>query len=196
MYILPKSFYARDPKVVAIDLLGKVIVRKLDGERLSGIIVETEAYYGFNDPASRAYGGIKPFCRVMLEEPGTLFIYMVHGNWLLNIVTLPKGIPSAVLIRAVEPKEGIKIMLRNRRVKRIYDLTNGPGKFTKAFGITKEYNGLNVADPSSPINIIDEGYRPSSIESSHRIGVSRDLPQKLRFYIKDNPYVSKAKPRA
>jgi len=103
---LPRSFYERDPAVVARELLGKVLIRRLASQVLSGKIVETEAYYGENDPASKAYKGRKTFNEPMFREVGRTFIYMVHGNWLLNIVAHPKGEVGAVLIRALEPLQG------------------------------------------------------------------------------------------
>ena len=95
---LSKKFYSRDPKEVAVNLLGKILVRRIGKRILTGKIVETEAYYGEKDPASRASIGKKFFNRLMWDEPGRAFIYMVHGNWLFNVKTLPKGKASAVLI--------------------------------------------------------------------------------------------------
>jgi DNA-3-methyladenine glycosylase len=181
---IPKSFYDRDPVVVAREILGNVLVK----EKMEGKIVETEAYYGLRDPASRAFKGKKKMNKWMWESAGTAFIYMVHGNWLFNIITGKK--PSGILIRAVEPLKGIKEMLKNRKVSNMKDLTSGPGKFTQAFGITNIQNGMNVSDPSSEIVII-ENKKDHQISSSHRIGVSKDLPQLLRFYIKGNEFVSR-----
>ena len=188
--ILSKKFYLNNAKIVAVNLLGKVLVRRMDDKILSGIIVETEAYFGENDPASRASKGYKNFNKLMWEEGGKTFIYMVHGNWLLNIVTSPQNIPSAVLIRALQPLEGIEIMKKNRGIDNIYRLTSGPGMLTKALKIDKSLNGVEVTSPQSPICIEDRGYKVFKICCSHRIGVKRDLPEKLRFYIKDNPFVS------
>ncbi len=191
--VLPREFYVRDPKIVAKELLGKVLVRKLEDKVLSGIIVETEAYYGFKDPASRAYGGIKKYSEPMLGKPGITFIYMVHGNWLLNIVTLPEGEASAVLIRALQPLEGVEVMKKNRGTENIYNLTNGPGKLTKALKITKELNEVDVTDEKSPLVVLKNGKLKFRVGASHRIGVKKDLPQKLRFFIEGSPYVSKRK---
>jgi DNA-3-methyladenine glycosylase len=189
MKMFSKSFYERNPASVAKDLLGKVLVRKLNSEVLSGKIVETEAYYGGSDPASRAYKGRKRFNELMFMDVGKTFIYMVHANWLLNIVAHLKGGFGAVLIRAVEPIEGIETMLNNRSVKRLRDLTNGPGKLTKALAVTKELNGIDVTERDSQIVVV--GGRGESFEvcSSHRIGVKVDLPQKLRFFIKRNKVI-------
>lgn len=187
--MLSHDFYERDPALVATGLLGKVLVRKLDAEVLSGIIVETEAYYGRHDPASRAYKGRKKFNELMFMGAGKTFIYMVHGNWLLNTVAHLKGDVGAVLIRAIEPRKGIKTMEKNRNAKKLRDLTNGPGKLTKALAITKELNGVDVTENSQLV--ILEGEKESfEVCSSHRIGVKIDLPRKLRFFVKGNRFVS------
>ena len=183
--MLPKKFYNRDAATVARELLGKIIVKRDEGI-MKGRIVETEAYYGMSDPASRARKGAK----IMWEDAGISFIYMVHGNWLFNIITMPRGEPSGVLIRAVEPLEGIEKMKRNRGVENIRELTSGPGKFTKAFGIDKRYHGIKIYARNSPIYIKD-GKMDGEIVRSYRIGVKQDLPEPLRFYIKDNPFVSR-----
>lgn len=189
MKTLSKDFYERNPASVAKDLLGKTLQRKLDSEVLSGKIVETEAYYGGDDPASRAYRGKKRFNQLMFMSVGKTFIYMVHANWLLNIVAHPKGDVGAVLIRAVEPIEGIETMGSNRNVKRLRDLTNGPGKLTKALAITKELNGIDVTEGDSQIVVVEGEKEGFEICSSHRIGVKVDLPRELRFFIKGDKFI-------
>jgi len=191
MKVLPKDFYERDPALVAKELLGKILVRRLGSEVLSGKIVETEAYYGKNDPASRAYTGRKIFNELMFLDVGKAFIYMVHANWLLNIVAHLKNDVGAVLIRAIEPLEGIEIMRKNRKVEDIRNLTSGPGKLTKALAITKEQNGINVTERSSELTITEGEMESFEIETSHRIGVKNDLPRELRFFVKGNKFVSK-----
>ena len=192
MKILERKFFERDPATVAKDLLGKTLVRKADSKVLSGKIVETEAYYGERDPASRAYKGRMRFNKLMFAEPGRTFIYMVHGNWLLNIVAHLKGEVGAVLIRAVEPIQGIEVMAKNREAKNFHSLTNGPGKLTKALAITRELNGVDVASRKSELTVIEGEKREMEIASSHRIGVKMDLLKELRFFIKGNKFVSKA----
>jgi DNA-3-methyladenine glycosylase len=189
MKTLSKDFYERNPASVAKDLLGKTLLRKLDSEVLSGKIVETEAYYGGNDPASRAYRGRKRFNELMFMSVGKAFIYMVHANWLLNIVAHVEGGVGAVLIRAIEPIKGIETMQNNRNVKRLRDLTNGPGKLTKALAVTKELNGTDVTQRDSQIVVIEVEKEGFEICSSHRIGVKMDLPQELRFFIKENKFI-------
>ena len=186
--VLPKKFYNRDAALVAKELLGCIIVKKERNVILKGRIVETEAYYGLSDPASRAKD--KRIGIIMNSQPGIAFIYMVHGNWLFNITTMPEGSPSGILIRAVEPLEGIDIMRKRRRCNEIRNLTSGPGKFTEAFGIDKSFNRIKVYSRASPI-YIKNAKKNFEIVESHRIGVKEDLPQPLRFYIKGNKFVSK-----
>ncbi len=188
---LERSFYLRDTAVVAQGLLGKAIVRRLGHQVLTGRIVETEAYYGEKDPASRAYRGRKNYNSPMFDDPGRLFIYMVHSWWLLNIAAHEPGKPGAVLIRALEPIEGIPVMEENRGVTDLYNLTSGPGKLTKALKVTKELHGLDVTEGSAELKIVDEGSEEFQAATSHRIGVTRDLPRELRFYVKGNRFVSR-----
>ena len=138
MKILEREFYERESAIAARGLLEKILVRKINSKVLSGKIVETEAYYGGRDPASRAYRGRTKFNELMYAEPGKTFIYMVHGNWLLNIVAHLKGEVGAVLIRAIEPIQGMEVMVKNRVVKNFLSLTNGPGKLTKALANGRE----------------------------------------------------------
>jgi len=191
MKVLPREFYERDPARVACELLGKLLIRRLNSKVLSGKIVETEAYYGEADPASKAYKGRKKFNELMFGDAGKTFIYMVHGNWLLNVVAHPKGDVGAVLIRALEPLSGIEIMKRNRGVSRLELLTSGPGRLTKALAITNALNGIDVTAKNSKLIIAKDGWEKFEVKTSHRIGVKNDLPQELRFYIKGNKFVSK-----
>jgi len=187
---LSKLFYERDPELVAKDLLGKRLVRRLCKEILEGLIVETEAYYGMEDPASRAYHGMKRYNAPMWGEVGLTFIYNVHNNWMFNVVAHRRGEVGAVLIRAVEPTRGLDAMKQNRKAKTVFELTNGPGKLTKAFKIDKKLNGLPVYSTESEVFISDNETR-FKVGSSHRIGVKRDLEKKLRFFIEGNRFVSK-----
>lgn len=191
MRVLQRSFYERDSATVAKILLGKVLVRRLDSEILSGKIVETEAYFGGNDPASRAHMGRKPYNQLMFMEAGKAFIYMVHANWLLNIVAHSEGEVGAVLIRAIEPLHGTETMRKNRRVEKMRDLTSGPGKLTKTLAITKDLNGIDVTKEDAQLIIIAGEKELFDVCSSHRIGVKADLPQKLRFFVERNKFVSR-----
>jgi len=189
---LPRSFYERYAVDVAKSLLGKLLVRELEGRFLVGKIVEVEAYRGIDDPASHAYRGKTPRNYIMWEAPGLAYIYLAYGvNWCLNIVAEPKGCPAAVLIRALEPLEGIEVMRKNRGVARLRDLTSGPGKLTQAMSIDSRFNGwdltkgklLYVAEPPSLENF--------DIVATRRIGIKRGLDKKWRFYIKGNLFVSR-----
>ena len=195
MEILSREFYLQNAQKVAKALLGKVIVRRFGEELLMARIVETEAYYGLKDPASRAFTTPK-MAESMWDEGGTTFVYMVHGNWLLNVVTGNRGNPQAVLIRALEPIKGIEIMQKYRE-KEGFDISNGPGKLTEALKISKDHHNISIYDEKSPLMIMDFGSYCSNesfrISSSNRIGVKKDLKKKLRFFIKGNEWVSKGK---
>ncbi len=189
MKVLPLSFYARSPDFVARELLGKRLVRRLEGAQLEGVIVETEAYFGEDDPASRAYLGRKRYNSQMWGESGTLFVYNVHRYWMLNVVAHELNEVGGVLFRAIEPIRGVEVMLRNRPVHRITELTSGPGKLSVALRIEPSMTGINVTNSESAVFILDDeslGYL-----SSRRVGVTVDLPRDLRFYVEGNPYVSK-----
>lgn len=188
--VLPRTFYTRDPAAVARDLLGKRLIRRLEGAALEGILVETEAYYGLGDPASRAFHGMKDYNRLMWGEPGRVFIYNVHRYWMLNIVAHGPGGVGAVLIRALEPRKRVDVMLRNRPVEDLIELTNGPGKLTTALGVDKRLHGMDVTTEGSEVLVTDCGGE-FEVGTSHRIGVRRDLEEELRFFIKGNRFVSR-----
>jgi len=116
---------------------------------------------------------------------------MVHTHWLFNITTEREGVPGAVLIRALEPLEGVELMKRRRGIIDERGLTSGPGKLTRAMGITYDHHGLDLTNPKSELVVVDGGQENFEIVSSHRIGVTRDLKRKLRFYVWGNLFVSK-----
>ena len=188
--VLPRSFYGRDTATVAREMLGKRLIRRSDGASMEGIIVETEAYYGLDDPASRAFSGRKNYNSMMWEEPGRVFVYNVHRYWMFNVVAHEPGRVGAVLIRAVEPKRGIEAMLRNRPVDDPTGLTSGAGKLTVAFGMGRGLHGRDVTDLGGEVCIV-QGEREGEVGASRRIGVTRDLERDLRFYVKGSPYVSR-----
>ncbi len=190
MKILQKNFYERDPEIVAKRLLGKRLVRRLEEKIVEGIIVETEAYYGTKDPASRAFHGMRNYNRFMWDAPSKVFIYNVHNYWMFNIVAHEPQKIGAVLIRALEPLKGIEIMKLNRGVNDIYQLASGPGKLTRALKIDRSLNGILVASKESEVLIADD-QRLFEIETSKRIGVKRDMDRDLRFYVKGNRFVSR-----
>jgi len=188
---LPKSFYERDTAQVARELLGKMLVHRSPEGTTSGRIVETEAYYGRNDPASRASRKRTKLNWLMWERGGLAFVYMVHACWLFNVTTEHEGVPGAVLIRALEPLKGLELMKRRRGVTEERNLASGPGKLTQAVGITYAHHGLDLTIGGNELMITSGSSEPVKIASSHRIGVSADLKRKLRFYINKNPYVSR-----
>jgi len=188
--ILPQRFYQDRPDNVARKLLGKILVRIYIGQRLSGMIVETEAYFGPEDPASRARRGGN-LARVMASQPGIALVYGIHRQWLLNVVAHPPGGVGAILIRAIQPLEGIDVMKRLRKVNDLRQLTNGPGKLTRALAVDKSFHGKPLYSKETGLWIEDYMNVPvSKVARSGRIGVTEDLEEPYRFYIVDNPFVS------
>ena len=196
---LTLDFYQREDVVtISRDLLGKVLCTNFHGKLTSGIIVETEAYSGIIDKASHAYGGKRTKrTEIMYACGGSAYIYLCYGiHHLFNIVTNNKSIPHAVLIRAIEPKDGIEIMLQ-RRKKKILDptLTGGPGSLTQALGITIEDSGTSLMENLIWLedqNIYNEN---QDILASSRVGVQyagKDANNPWRFRIANNPWVSTA----
>ncbi len=173
---MDENFFNREADVVARDLLGRVIVRNIEGKELRAKIVETEAYFDENDPASRACqnGDLR---ETMMMGPGTILVYGVHNNWLINFVTGNIGKASAVLIRAIEPLN-------------FEGKGNGPGLLTKSLEIDKIYHKKNVLD-NGKIKIESYGDNLFEISKSFRIGVTKDLETPMRFYIQDNKFVSR-----
>ena len=175
-------------ETAAQNLLGcHLIVESPDG-RMVGRIVETEAYTD-DDPSSHAYRGETPRNRSMFEGVGTIYVYFTYGmHYCMNIVTGKKGEGQAVLIRALEPLEGLEIMEANRGTKDVFNLTNGPAKLTQAFGINKSFDGLHVG--KGPISL---EYAPhdEDIITTTRIGIKQATDLKRRFYLANNSYVSK-----
>ena len=189
---LPRSFYTRRTLTVAKDLLGKYIVRKSGSRYLIGMIVETEAYR-YNDPASHSYRGMTERNSVMFRTGGFLYVYFTYGmHHCANVVTAQKGVGEAVLIRAVEPINGIDIMMKNRNIedRTKKTISNGPAKCASALGLTKRESGIDLT--KSEI-FITEGVtiRRSQIVSTTRIGISVAKDNPWRFYIKANKWISK-----
>lgn len=195
---LPLAFYKRaDVVQIAKDLLGKIVYTNVDGNITTGRIVETEAYVAMTDKASHAFNGRRTARNEhMYESAGTTYVYICYGmHQMLNVVTNKKDIPDAVLIRAVEPMEGIDIMLK-RTGKPTFDatLTKGPGNVGKALGISKKHSGLSLAEDEVFIYTDEHSHiNESDIGTSKRIGVESAGPDGLlpyRFYIKGNRFVS------
>ncbi|MBI4427720.1 MAG: DNA-3-methyladenine glycosylase, partial [Ignavibacteriales bacterium] len=168
---LPRSFYLRPTIHVARNLLGKLIVRRHWGKLLIGKIVEVEAYRGAVDPASHAFRGMTKRNEVMFGQGGHLYVYFTYGmHFCANVVTRKEGVGEAVLIRAVEPVDGIAVMAKNCGKKaRLKDLTSGPARFCQAFGIARKENGADLL--GNKVFIVNgEKIRRSQIATSTRIG--------------------------
>jgi DNA-3-methyladenine glycosylase len=190
---LPAKFYARDTEQVARDLLGAVLRHTTAAGVASGRIVETEAYLGEHDLACHAAAGHTQRTRWLYGAPGTAYVYFIYGvHWCFNAVTRAVGSPSAVLVRAIEPLDGLELM-RERRGEvreRVLTLTNGPGKLCEALGITGALNGLPLR--GSAIEIVrGEEIPDAHVQVTPRIGITKSAEWPLRWYVKDNPYVSK-----
>lgn len=194
---LTQRFFDQKTELVAKELLGKVLVRKINDKKLSGMIVETEAYIGPHDLASHASKGKTDRTQVMFSCGGIWYVYIIYGfYYCLNIVTEMKDYPSAVLIRALEPLEGIEKMKENRKTDKIANLTSGPGKLCQAFEIKKNIDGTSAISKNSELYIADCNIEipTDQIVKAKRIGVDYAGVWKdklLRFYIKDNPFVSR-----
>src|SRR5690625_101283 len=189
---LKPSFYDQSTLQLAESLLGQVLVKETDEGTASGIIVETEAYLGEGDQAAHSYKKRRTKrTEIMFQAPGHAYIYQMHTHRLVNIVSGEEGNPQAVLIRAVEPLAGIELMKKRRPVDKMTNLTSGPGKLTKALGITMEDYGRKLFEP--PL-FIAKGKPMEEISRGTRIGIdnsgeARDYP--YRFWVKGNPYVSR-----
>jgi DNA-3-methyladenine glycosylase len=194
---LARSELPVDTAALAHFLIGKVLVRELPEGVAGGRIVETEAYV-IGDTAGHAYRGMTPRVRALFLEPGHAYVYLAYGiSWMLNISSETKGVGAGVLIRALEPLEGIAIMQRNRGVERLRDLARGPGRLAQALRIDRSLDGLDLCR-TGPLWLAREDQEPSEIGKgkigeSVRIGISREADRVLRFYLRGSPFVSGAK---
>lgn len=207
---LQKNFYTRDVHTVAKELLGKFFVRKIDGKNLIGRIVEVEAYDGTMDEASHSFGGKTKRNEVMFNGGGSLYVYFTYGmHFCANVVTGKENEGKAILLRALEPVDGIEMMAMNRYGKKVIshkelmNITNGPAKICSAFKIARNENGTDLT--GSEIFILNSiklvktkpAHRPprrtlgGGIVISTRIGIKKSVDLPWRYYIKDNPFVSK-----
>jgi len=202
--VLPQTFYARDPRLVAKELLGKVLVRTLSSrartQRLSGRIVEVEVYLGDGDLAAHSAAGKTARNEVLFGPPGHAYVYFIYGvHYCLNFSCLPEGNAGCVLLRALEPLEGIAQMARARGVPReglhsssgLKLLTSGPGRVCEALTITRErLNGQELYREESPLKIVDDGTKQSGIRESTRIGITKSSDMPLRYFLAGNVFVS------
>jgi DNA-3-methyladenine glycosylase len=189
---LPLRFYARDTVVVARALLGQLVVSTVGGRRSVARIVETEAYVGPHDPACHAAGWRRTARNeVLYGEPGLAYVYFTYGmHWCANVVTEREGFPAAVLLRALEPVDGLPAMRRRRGDVPDAVLAAGPARLTQALGIDRKLNGHRLTDP--PLWIAaGPSVPPRRIAVGPRIGIRAAAEWKLRFYIRDNPFVSR-----
>ena len=171
------------------------MIRVVGGKKLSGIIVEAEAYRGRRDPASHAYRRKTRRNTVMFGPPGHAYVYFTYGfHQMLNFTTETEGTPGAVLIRAIEPVDGTGEMKKNRGVSDLRRLVSGPGNLTKALAIDRTLNGEDLT--RSKRLYVEEGRPPPSVGISTRVGVVEGWSYKWRFFEEGNPFVSKGKPSA
>jgi DNA-3-methyladenine glycosylase len=194
---LPRSFFARTPRRVARHLLGKLLIRSDEKTYLSGRIVEVEAYLGKNDPAAHSAAGNTSRNSVLFGPPGYAYVYFIYGNhYCLNASCEPDGVPGGVLIRALEPLDGIPEMAKARGLvlnspRDLRKLTAGPGRLAQSFGVTRSRdNGRDLTSPASGLWIADDGYRASKIVITPRIGITKAAAHPLRYILSNNPFVS------
>jgi DNA-3-methyladenine glycosylase len=208
--VVPRSFYDRDPLEVAPELLGKLLVR---GER-RGRIVEVEAYRGESDPASHAFGGLRPRCATMFGPAGHLYVYFTYGmHYCSNVVCLPDGIAGAVLLRALAAVAGEEAMIDSRlaarsRAKRAAgppaarrlqpgdpEMLSGPARLCQGFGIDRSFDGIDLSDPASEVVVVDDGTPPPLVPATgprvglgQKVGRAAELP--WRFWVTGDRHVS------
>jgi DNA-3-methyladenine glycosylase len=186
---LARSELPEDTAALARTLIGKVVVRELPEGVASGRIVETEAYV-VGDAAGHGYRGMTPRNRSLFLEPGHAYVYLAYGiSYMLNVSSEMPGIGTGVLIRALEPLEGVAIMRLNRGIERLRDLARGPGRLAQALRIDRSLDGLDLCR-EGPLWLARDENEPGEIGESVRIGISKDASRLLRFYVRKNPFVS------
>jgi len=193
---VPRGFYLDPPDVVARRLLGKLLVRRYEGKRLTGRIVEVEAYFGLDDPAAHTFAGKTERNAVLFGPPGVAYVYFIYGmHYCLNISCEPDGQAGGVLLRALEPVEGLATMARLRGLERDANprlLTSGPGRLCQALAVTRmTHNGVDVASRRSELYVEDDGFAPGKTEATPRIGIRKAAERPLRFSIAGNRFVSR-----
>jgi DNA-3-methyladenine glycosylase len=187
--MLTRAFFQRPPTVVARELLGAVLVRRIGRTRTSGVVVETEAYGGSRDPASHAYKGKTLRNSVMFGRAGHAYVYFTMGmHFCLNVTAGTSGIPGAVLLRALDPKEGVRSMMDRRGIDERERLARGPGNLARAMGVDRSLNGEDMTN--SRVLYLVKGMKQGRVGTSPRIGVTRARSRPWRFYLMGNPSVS------
>lgn len=194
---LDRAFFRRDPRRVARELLGKVLVREAEGARLTARIVEVEAYLGTEDPAAHSAAGNTARTAVLFGPPGHAYVYFIYGNhYCLNVSCEPEGMAGGVLVRALEPISGVEQMAKARGIeihgpKDLVKLTSGPGRLAQAFGITRTGdNGCDLTSAKSSLWIGKDGYRARGIRVTPRIGITKAADVPLRYLLAGNAFVS------
>lgn len=194
MIRLGEDFYQRPTVEVAQGLLGKLLVRDSPEGRASGIIVEVEAYLSENDQASHSYVGETNRNRSMFQKPGTLYVYSIHAKFCMNIVTEAAGVGAAVLIRAIEPVEGLELIRKRRgEAVSLRDLTRGPARSCQALALDRTLDGIDLTNSKDVwIEDVESELELASfrIQHSQRIGISKDQDLPLRFFVDGNRFVS------
>jgi DNA-3-methyladenine glycosylase len=186
-----RAFFGRPAAEVARELLGQYLIHQFDGCELAAKIVETEAYLGSGDPAAHSARGLTERTRVLFGPPGHAYVYLIYGmHECLNLVTDRAGQAGCVLLRALEPVCGIEEMQRRRdKAKRLHDLASGPGKLTRAMGITRAHYGVDVT--RGPLRVrLTKAPEVFEIQTATRIGISTSQELPLRFFVKGNAHVS------
>jgi len=199
--LLRRSFFNRDPRVVARELLGKLIVRRQGRKQLAGRIVEVEAYLGAGDLAAHAAAGHTARNAVLWGPPGHAYVYFIYGvHYCLNISCLPAGQAGCVLIRALEPVSGVGEMASARGLadldltspRQLLKLASGPGKLCEALGITRPRdNDKDMLSPRSDLRVMSDGFRVKEIAVTQRIGITKSAELPLRYVIAENHFISK-----
>ncbi len=187
--VLDRAELPIDTAQLARFLIGKMLVRMLPEGVAGGRIVETEAY-GIGDPAGHAYRGMTPRNRALFLERGHAYVYLAYGSsFMLNVSSETSGVGAGVLIRAIEPTDGITIMQRNRGTERVRDLARGPGRLSAALGIDRRLDGIDLCQVG-PLWLGSDGQASDEIGQSKRIGITRAANSPLRFYVRGNGFVS------
>jgi DNA-3-methyladenine glycosylase len=198
--LLPRTFYERDPRTVARELLGRVLLRRLGRKLIAARIVETEAYLGERDLAAHAAAGMTPRNAVLFGPAGHAYVYFTYGMYhCMNISCEREGRAGCVLLRALEPLSGLEEMALGRKLtlpdepttKSLKLLTSGPGRLCQALYISRaDDNGKDVTSRRSDLQVTDDEYEPPRVVATERIGISKDTHLKLRYLIAGNPFVS------
>jgi DNA-3-methyladenine glycosylase len=198
--LVRRSFFNRDPREVCSDLLGKLIVRREGRKLLAGRVVEAEAYLGVDDLAAHAAAGRTARNSVLFGPPGHAYVYFIYGvHYCLNISCLPDGEAGCILVRALEPVQGIEEMAKARdlsgldlnSLRNLRLLASGPGKLCEALDITRERdNAKDMVSARSDLQAMDDGYKVGKTRVTPRIGITKSAALPLRYLIADNPFVS------